>query len=326
MLQKTAMREDARQAIEQGGLRRDEARKLIEKSEEELFAGATELREHFFGNKIEICFIINAKSGNCNMNCRFCSQSGFNSTQIEKYPFKSEEELENIVREWEELPVARCGIVTSGGALTDADVEKLARFMEKRRQAGKKTPKICGSLGRLKDHAIERLKQAGLTRLHHNLETNESFYPKICTTQTWRDRLDTVHCAQNAGLSVCCGGLFGLGETWEDRLSFAEELRCNGIRNIPLNFLYPHPGTPLANQPVMPAEEALRIIALFRYMIPDATLRVCGGRISVMKERQYDMFAAGANAMMSGNYLTIPGAGIHTDLEKLRELALEPVG
>ncbi len=319
------MREDVRRAIAQGGLKREEVRRLIEMEEEELFAGATKLREHYFGNKIEICFIINAKSGNCNMNCRFCSQSGFNTTQIEKYPFKSEAQLEEIVREWEDLPVGRCGIVTSGGALTDADVEKLASFIENRRKAGKKTPKICGSLGRLKDHAIERLKQAGLTRLHHNLETNESFYPQICTTQTWRDRLDTVHCARQAGLSVCCGGLFGLGETWDDRISFAEELRCEGIRNIPINFLYPHPGTPLADRPVMPAEEALRIIALFRYMIPDATLRICGGRVSVLKQRQYDIFAAGANALMSGNYLTIPGAGIHADLAKLRELGLEPV-
>ena len=318
------MREDVERAIAQGGLKREEVRRLIEMEEKELFAGATEIREHYFGNKIEICFIINAKSGNCNMNCRFCSQSGFNTTQIEKYPFKSEAQLEEIVREWEDLPVGRCGIVTSGGALTDADVEKLARFIENRRKAGKKAPKICGSLGRLKDHAIERLKQAGLTRLHHNLETNESFYPQICTTQTWRDRLDTVRCARQAGLSVCCGGLFGLGETWDDRISFAEELRREDIRNIPINFLYPHPGTPLADRPVMPAEEALRIIALFRYMIPDATLRICGGRVSVLKQRQYDIFAAGANAMMSGNYLTIPGAGIQTDLAKLRELGLQP--
>ncbi len=318
------MREDIERAIAQGGLKREEVRHLIDMEEKELFAGATEIREHHFGNKIEICFIINAKSGNCNMNCRFCSQSGFNTTQIEKYPFKSEAQLEEIVREWEDLPVERCGIVTSGGALTDDDVEKLARFIENRRKAGKKAPKICGSLGRLKDHAIERLKQAGLTRLHHNLETNESFYPQICTTQTWRDRLDTVRCARQAGLSVCCGGLFGLGETWDDRISFAEELRREDIRNIPINFLYPHPGTPLADRPVMPAEEALRIIALFRYMIPDATLRICGGRVSVLKQRQYDIFAAGANAMMSGNYLTIPGAGIQTDLAKLRELGLQP--
>ena len=317
------MTELAERALASGGLNEEFAAELLRREDEEVLLGATELRRHFFGNKIEICFIINAKSGNCNMNCRFCSQSAFNSTDIEKYPFKDEQELEDIVSAWEKYPVARCGIVTSGGALTDEDVEKLARFIENRRTKGKEKPLICGSLGRLKAHAIERLKQAGLTRLHHNLESNESFYPNVCTTQLWRDRLDTVHQAMEHGLSVCCGGLFGLGESWEDRIQFALELKREGIRNIPINFLYPHPGTPLAHQPVMPAAEALRIIALFRHIIPDATLRICGGRVSVLKERQYEMFAAGANAFMSGNYLTIPGAGIEADLAKLRELGLE---
>ncbi len=317
------MTELAERALASGGLNEEFAAELLRREDEEVLLGATELRRHFFGNKIEICFIINAKSGNCNMNCRFCSQSAFNSTDIEKYPFKDEQELEDIVSAWEKYPVARCGIVTSGGALTDEDVEKLARFIENHCAKGKEKPLICGSLGRLKAHAIERLKQAGLTRLHHNLESNESFYPNVCTTQLWRDRLDTVHQAMEHGLSVCCGGLFGLGESWEDRIQFALELKREGIRNIPINFLYPHPGTPLAHQPVMPAAEALRIIALFRHIIPDATLRICGGRVSVLKERQYEMFAAGANAFMSGNYLTIPGAGIKADLAKLRELGLE---
>ena len=317
------MTELAERALASGGLNEEFAAELLRREDEEVLLGATELRRHFFGNKIEICFIINAKSGNCNMNCRFCSQSAFNSTDIEKYPFKDEQELEDIVSAWEKYPVARCGIVTSGGALTDEDVEKLVHFIENRRTKGKEKPLICGSLGRLKAHAIERLKQAGLTRLHHNLESNESFYPNVCTTQLWRDRLDTVHQAMEHGLSVCCGGLFGLGESWEDRIQFALELKREGIRNIPINFLYPHPGTPLAHQPVMSAAEALRIIALFRHIIPDATLRICGGRVSVLKERQYEMFAAGANAFMSGNYLTIPGAGIEADLAKLRELGLE---
>lgn len=312
-------------AVAQGGLSREEARGLIELPEEELFGSATELREYYFGKNVEACFIINAKSGNCNMNCRFCSQSGFNSTQIERYPFMSCEQLESIVSGWQAYPVGRCGVVTSGGALTEADVEKLACFIEKHLASGKKRPQICGSLGRLKDRALTRLKQAGLTRLHHNLETCESFYPNVCTTQTWRDRLDTVHQAQEHGLSVCCGGLFGLGESWEDRITFALELKREGIRNIPINFLYPHPGTPMAEQPVMPPEEALRIIALFRHLIPDATLRICGGRVSVLRERQYEMFAAGANAFMTGNYLTISGAGIEADMAQLEKLGLRLV-
>lgn len=315
----------AEKALAAGGLSKEEAVELLKLGEDELFAGATELREHFFGKGIEACYIINAKSGNCNMNCRFCSQSGFNSTQIERYPFKSSEELENIVDAWQPYPVGRCGIVTSGGALTDADVEKLAQFIERHMASGKPRPRICGSLGRLKDHALARLKRAGLTRLHHNLETNEAFYPNVCTTQQWRDRLDTVHQAQAHGLSVCCGGLFGLGESWEDRIQFAIELRQEGICHVPINFLYPHPGTPLAQQPVMGPDEALRIISLFRHMMPSATLRICGGRVSVLKERQYEMFSAGANAFMTGNYLTIPGAGIEADMAQLEKLGLHLV-
>lgn len=309
-------------AWEQGGLTREQAEGLLALPEKELFASATALRERAFGNKVEACFIINAKSGNCNMNCRFCSQSGFNHTEIEHYPFKSGEELGRIVGEWEKYPVGRCGIVTSGGALTEADVDKLASFIRSRVAVGKKSPQICGSLGRLKHDSLQKLKDAGMTRLHHNLETNESFYPNVCTSQQWRDRLDTVHQAREHGLSVCCGGLFGLGETWEDRISFALELKAEGIRNIPMNFLYPHPGTPMANQPVMAPGEALRIIALFRHLIPDATLRICGGRVSVLKQRQYEMFAAGANAFMTGNYLTIAGAGVETDLAEIAKLGL----
>ena len=312
-------------ALEQNGLTREQAQELLHLPEAELLPSATALREHFFGNKVEACYIINAKSGNCNMNCKFCSQSGFNTTDIEHYPLKSSDDLAAIVESWEPYPVGRCGIVTSGGALTDADVEKLAQFIEARVAAGKTHPQLCGSLGRLKHHALERLKAAGMTRLHHNLETNESFYPSVCTTQQWRDRLDTVHQAIEHGLSVCCGGLFGLGETWEDRISFAIELRSEGIRNIPMNFLIPHPGTPMAGRPIMPPEEALRIIALFRHLIPDATLRICGGRVSVLKERQRDMFAAGANAFMTGNYLTVAGAAVEQDLAMLRDLGLEIV-
>lgn len=310
-----------RAALAPGGLTRADAHALINAPESEVFASATYLRERAFGNRIEACFIINAKSGNCGMNCRFCSQSAHNSTPVETYPFLGREKLDAVVSEWEPYPVGRCGVVTSGGALSDDDVEELARFIESRR--GKSGPTICGSLGRLKHKALQRLKEAGMTRLHHNLETSESFYPSVCTTQAWRDRLDTVREAVAAGLEVCTGGLFGLGETWEDRIDFAAFLKEEGIRNIPINFLYPHPGTPLGSRPVMEPEEALRIVSLLRHMLPEATLRVCGGRVSVLGERQYDIFAAGANAFMTGNYLTIAGQNVQTDMARIEQLGLE---
>lgn len=311
----------AQTVISHLGITREEAQILISLPEKELFESATQIREHFFGNKVEICCIINAKSGNCGMNCKFCSQSGHNSTAIETHPLYQQEQLDAIVNEWADQPVERCGLVTSGGALVEEDVLSLARFISSRK--GKKGPKFCGSLGRLKEEALQTLIDAGLTRLHHNLETSEEFYPQVCTTQTWRDRLDTVHQARQLGLEVCCGGLFGLGESWEDRINFAYALKAEDIKNVPMNFLYPHPGTPMANQPIMYASEALRIIALYRHIMPEASLRICGGRVSVLKDRQRDMFAAGASAFMTGNYLTIAGEGIGHDLKMIEALGLQ---
>lgn len=303
-----------------GGVTEEQARLLLDMPEAELFASATAIREHFFGNRVEVCCIINSRSGNCGMDCKFCSQSGHNSTEIESFPLLSQETLEDIVEKWADYPVERCGLVTSGGALGDAEVERLAEFVASRE--GKKGPTFCGSLGRLKSESLRKLKEAGMRRLHHNLESAESFYPNVCTTQTWRDRLDTVHQAQELGLEVCCGGLFGLGESWEDRIDFAFSLKREGIKHVPINFLYPHPGTPMANRPVMEPGEALRIIALYRHILPGASLRICGGRVSVLKARQSEMFAAGASAFMTGNYLTIAGQGVESDLDMLERLGL----
>lgn len=307
--------------ITHSGISKEQAFDLVTMPEEELFASASQIREHFFGNNVEICCIINAKSGNCGMNCKFCSQSSHNSTQIQSYPLYDQHTLDSIVNEWADHPVERCGLVTSGGALVEDDVRQLAEFISSRK--GQKGPQFCGSLGRLKSEALQTLIDAGLTRLHHNLETSEEFYPEVCTTQTWRDRLDTVHQAQELGLEVCCGGLFGLGESWEDRINFAYALKAEGIKNVPMNFLYPHEGTPMADRPLMEPGEALRIIALYRHIMPEASLRICGGRVSVLKERQAEMFAAGASAFMTGNYLTIAGEGISNDMEMLKTLGLE---
>lgn len=287
---------------------------------EELMASANKLRIASFSNEVEICAIINAKSGHCGMNCKFCSQSSHNSTNIESYPMMTTETLIQRIEETP-TPVHRLGIVTSGGALSDADVDTLAQSIKNRKGT---TPHICGSLGRLKTPALTQLKNAGLTRIHHNLETSESFYPSMCTTQTWRDRLDTVHEAQKLGLSVCCGGLFGLGETWGDRINFAFELRRENISQIPMNFLYAHEGTPLAGQAPMSPEEALRIIALFRHILPKATLRICGGRAKILKDKQDQMFHAGANAFMTGNYLTVAGNDLDDDMLMLERLNLVP--
>lgn len=313
-------------AIRGIGCSREEADQLITEDEAALLSCATQIREAHFGTKIQLCCIINAKSGKCDMDCCFCSQSGSNSTEITTYPFLNADDLEaRIINEIQEGD-RMCGVVTSGGKLENDELKRLACTVNKI-GAGRQIP-VCGSLGRLAPEELGALKASGVSRFHHNLETSEACYPKVCTTQQWSQRLDTVKAAQKAGLKVCSGGLFGLGETWEDRISLALTLRELEVDSVPINFLYAHPGTPLKDQPPLSAEEALRIIAIYRFLLPNATLRICGGRAHALKGRQKDLFAAGANGLMTGNYLTVTGSQYAQDLEMIESLGLtvEPTG
>ncbi|MDR2801252.1 MAG: biotin synthase BioB [Desulfovibrio sp.] len=288
----------------------------------ELLAGAGRLREAVFGFKIDLCAIINARSGNCAMDCRFCAQSVHNRTSVEVFELLPSDVLRARILSLAGTPVTKIGIVTSGAALNGGEFDRLCGVV--RSLPEEVVPRVCVSLGRLEEGQLSELASLGIRRYHHNLETAESGYPRICTTQTWRQRRDTVERAMSAGLQACTGGLFGLGESWEQRLEFAFSLKELGVRHIPLNFLNPHPHTPLASQPPLSAGEALRIIAVFRHILPEATLRICGGRPLVLGGRQREMFAAGANALMTGHYLTTPGFGMEDDLAMLASLGLEP--
>lgn len=298
-----------------------DARQLIPLGESELFTGATRIRETHFGKQIQLCSIINAKSGKCDMDCRFCSQSGHNTTDIEAYPFMPPDELKVRIEETTAENNRHCGIVTSGGKLSGKELKELAETV--RAISGGEPAPVCASLGRLTQTELANLKAAGLTRFHHNLEASESYYPEVCSTQQWSQRLETVKAAQAAGLKVCCGGLFGLGESWDDRIDLALTLRELGVDSVPINFLYAHPGTPMKDAPPLTAEEALRIIALYRFMLPNVTLRICGGRTHVLGDRQADLFAAGANGLMTGNYLTVAGSQYEADLAMIHTLGQE---
>ena len=305
---------------------RDDARRLLALPETQLFAQATALRQAHFGNQIDLCAIINAKSGNCGMDCIFCSQSRHNSTGVATFDLLPDAALRERIMRLAASPVHHIGIVTSGGALGDAELERLGALVAS--LPDNIRPRVCASLGRLRPAQLAQLREQGLTRYHHNLESSQGFYGRVCTTQTWKQRRDTVLAAAKAGLSNCTGGLFGLGESWDDRIDFALQLRELGVRHVPMNFLHAHPHTPLANQPPLSADEALRIIAVFRHVLPEATLRICGGRPEILGSRQGDMFAAGANALMTGDYLTTQGAALDADLALLAANGMElaPVG
>jgi len=286
--------------------------------EPELLRGATKIREAHFGKTVQLCAIINAKSGRCDMDCTFCSQSGRASTEIEEYPFMPSAELTQHMEAILENHDCRCSVVTSGGKLSGKELQSL---FETAKTIG--PAPLCASLGRLTGEELAELKQAGIARFHHNLESSESYYPKICTTQTWQQRLDTVKAAQAAGLDLCSGGLFGLGENWDDRIDLALALRKLEVDSVPINFLYAHEGTSLHDAPPMDAAEALRIIAIYRFLLPKATLRICGGRTHVLGNRQAELFAAGANGLMTGNYLTVAGSQYETDRTMIQHLGLE---
>jgi len=311
-------------AIAGKGCSPEEARFLLEVNEDELLAGTQRIREAHFGNEIQLCAIINAKSGKCDMDCTFCSQAKNSKAEIEEYPLMPPSVLSEEIQKITDTQNCRCSIVTSGGKLSGSDVDEIVETVGAMNftEGGKKSP-MCASLGRLNSRDLAALKEAGVTRLHHNLESSKEYYPEICTTQTWSQRLKTVKLAQEAGMEICSGGLFGLGESWDDRISLALTLRELEVDSVPINFLYSHEGTPLCHQNRMSASEALRIVAIYRCMLPKAILRICGGRSHVLGDRQFDIFTAGANGLMTGNYLTVSGSQYDMDIAKMKELGLE---
>jgi biotin synthase len=278
---------------------------------------AGKIRERFFGNSLQLCSIINARSGACSEDCRFCAQSARYETGAKAYPLLDGDAMIQAARKMAGSGAASFSIVTSGPSISFGELRRIAAAVEKI------TADIgfncCASLGKLDESQLRRLKSSGLKRYHHNLETSRAFFPSICSTHTWEERVETARAAQKADLPLCCGGLFGMGESWEDRVALAMTLRELDVDSVPINFLVPVPGTPLGRMRILSPEEALRIIALYRLLLPRATLRVCGGRIAALRGRQKEMFAAGANGLMIGDYLTTPGADIAADRKMIAD-------
>lgn len=284
----------------------------------ELFAASNAVRLRHKGHTVHLCSIINGKSGKCGENCKFCAQSAHYKGCADFYPLLSEERFLDAYDKAAELPISHYSIVTSGGALNGSDIDRICQTLQKRPNG-----KInwCGSFGCLESAELAKLKAAGLTRYHHNLETSRSFYPQICTTHDYQIRVDTVKRAKEAGLEVCSGGLLGLGESPEQRVEFAMELADLQVNEIPLNFLIPIPGTPLEHaQPMSPAD-ILKTIAMFRLTNPRAGIRIAAGRVH-MGHFQSMIFYAGCSAMMIGPLLTVAGGSPEDDLNMLKNLDL----
>jgi biotin synthase len=313
------------QAIQRGDLDFADANMLYEEGTKRpylLMAKATEIREHFNGRKINLCSIVNAKSGTCTEDCRFCAQSAHYQTDAPRYPLLHAEEIIERAKEARDQGAHCFGIVTSGTSI-DSEMEWSVIY---KAISGLNALGIrpCASLGMLDSHKARTLKEVGLFRYHHNLETARSFFPNICTTHDYEEDIKTNVAAREAGLSVCCGGIMGLGETMAHRIELALTLRQMGVDSVPLNILNPIPGTPLECTPSLSPLEILATIAIFRFILPDKDIRLCGGKERNLRQLLPLGIVAGANALMTGNYLTTTGRQAKDDLEMVRDLGLEP--
>jgi len=266
------------------------------------------------------CGIINAKSGRCPENCAFCAQSAHHRTGAPVYPLLN---VEALLRRAERLVKAgalRFGIVTSGTALNEKELDTLCEAA--RRIVRETGVRLCGSLGMLTAERAKRLHQAGFSRYHHNLETAASYFDAICSTHAYSEDLDTVSIALNAGMEVCSGGILGMGESRAQRVELALTLADLNVTSIPINLLTAIPGTPLENEPPLSPMEALRCIATYRLLHPSRDILVCGGRGHILKEWQSWLFAAGANGILTGDYLTTAGETFDADNAMLDQLGL----
>ena len=312
------------EALNNGGLTASSAQDLLGIEDNLIplmFHGACRIRDHYNGHGIKLCAIVNAKSGRCPEDCAFCAQSAHHKTQIEAYPLMEPQQILRKAQEAEAMGARRFSIVTSGKALTEKELEKVIQAL---RLIKEKTGlALCASVGMIAQQTALQLREVGLSRYHHNLETAPSFFPHICTTHRYEEDLDTLRNAKAAGLEVCSGGIFGLGESLGQRLELAFTLREMEVDSAALNFLNPIPGTPLERTNALTPLEILKSVALFRFILPDEDIRICGGREFGLRDLHPMIFWAGANGIMIGNYLTTRGRDYQADLQMIQDLKLE---
>jgi biotin synthase len=313
-------------AVSKADINLDDARKLYEIGQQDpflLMAYASQIRDYFKGKKISLCAIVNAKSGICPENCRFCAQSVHYGTDSPVYPLISSQEITKKGRTAFEAGARYFGIVTSGTRINDQEEwDEIYRAIEGLNEIGIHP---CGSLGMLDDETADGLRKAGLFRYHHNLETSRSFFDSICSTHAYEEDIETVLRAKKAGLSVCSGGIIGLGEKMEHRIELAMTLRELDVDSIPINILNPIEGTPLAGVPPLPPIEILLTVAIYRFILPDKDIKLCGGKEKNLRQLLPLAIVAGCNSFMTGDYLTTSGRDTSHDLDMIRDLGYEAI-
>lgn len=299
-------------------LTKEEILPLAEAPLEPLCQAADEIRKHFCKDAFDLCTIVNGKCGKCSEDCKYCAQSAHYTTACgESYPLLSTEKIVEQAKHNASQGVLRYSIVTSGRRLSEEEVEQVCESIRAVRREAQ--IEVCVSFGLLSEVDFRKIKEAGASRVHCNLESSERFFPQVCTTHTYADKIKTMQAAKKAGLEVCSGGIMGLGETMEDRIDMVFTARDLGVKSIPVNVLNPIPGTPYENNRILTNEETRRIVAIFRFIIPDASIRLAGGR-GLLGDKGEACFTSGANAAISGDMLTTAGITVETDLALLQKL------
>jgi len=317
----------ARRVLRGEAIGRADALALLREAERNpwpLLFAAGQVREHFRGRRIHLCSIAPVKIGRCSEDCHWCSQSGHWKTSVEPRGLLAVAELVRMARAAAKDGAASFGLVTSGARLSEEELEQMEEAARAiRRLTGLE---VCGSFGALGREQAERLAAAGFRRYNHNLETSSRHFLRVCSTHTYGSRVESAQAVVEAGLELCSGGIFGVGETDEDRVDLALAIRDLGARVVPLNFLHPIPATPLENAVPLAPLKILSIVAMFRFVLPDRTIKLAGGREKNLRGLQSLMFQAGADSCLIGNYLTTEGRPAEEDLEMIQDLGLEPAG
>lgn len=299
-----------------------EAMFLAQAPLKELCSAADEIRQKFCENAFDICTIINGKSGRCSEDCKYCAQSAYYPVKTESYPLMSSGELVSQAVYNEERGVLRYSIVTSGKRLSDEEIDQVCESIRQVKKASDIA--LCVSFGLLTEAQYRKIREAGATRVHNNLESSRRYFKEICTTHTYDEKIEALLAAKRAGLSICSGGIMGLGETIEDRIDMVLTLRELGVKSIPVNLLNPIPGTPFEGTKILSNDEMCRIVAVFRFLVPDASIRLAGGR-GLLPDKGERCFSSGANAAISGDMLTTSGISIRQDMELLEKLGYKAV-
>ncbi len=288
---------------------------------DELCDAANEISRKFSGKKIDSCSIVNARSGLCGEDCKWCAQATRHKTGCKTYNFLDEEEVMNAASHNQKEGIKRFSLVTSGRAVTGSD---LTKFCDIYRRLSKETDLyLCASMGLLGYEEMIELKNAGVKRYHCNMETSSRFFPTLCSTHTPEDKKKTIRAARQAGLDVCSGGIIGMGETMADILDFAFEMADLAVDSVPINILNPVKGTPLENTPLISEEDIIRTAAVWRFILPKQALRFAGGRMRLSHQSMVRLLNGGINGVLMGDMLTTVSNDIESDRKLFRDAGME---